>query len=120
MKTNIGSSTGKKTNLDWFNILKSHLFKCPDKLNHATPTLLNEKLKFKSGYIKALENNLIKGKVSDKWRQIKEESAKQYYDNNIYDDYGSSKKKYGGYNGYSDDVIDDAFEGDPTATWNVD
>jgi len=43
------------------------------------------------------------------------------YDN--YDDsegYGSSYEKYGGYNGWSDDAIDDAFEGDPMNTWNVD
>ena len=40
--------------------------------------------------------------------------------NNNDDDYGSSTEKYGGYNGFSDDVIDDAFEGDPEATWNVD
>lgn len=39
------------------------------------------------------------------------------YDN---DNYGSSYEKYGGYNGWSDDVIDDAFEGDPENTWNVD
>lgn len=36
------------------------------------------------------------------------------------DDYGSSGEKYGWYNGFSDDVIDDAFEGDPENTWNVD
>jgi hypothetical protein len=36
------------------------------------------------------------------------------------DDYGSSTEKYGGYNGWSDDAIDDAFEGDPMNTWNVD
>jgi hypothetical protein len=33
--------------------------------------------------------------------------------------YGSSYEKYGGYNGFSDDVIDDAFDGDPENTWNV-
>ena len=27
---------------------------------------------------------------------------------------------YGGYNGFDDDAIDDAFEGDPMNTWNVD
>ena len=32
----------------------------------------------------------------------------------------SSYQKYNGYNGWSDDVIDDAFEGDPENTWNVD
>jgi hypothetical protein len=35
-------------------------------------------------------------------------------------DYGNSYKKYGGYNGWSDDVIDDAFEGNPDLTWNFD
>lgn len=29
-------------------------------------------------------------------------------------------EKYGGYNGWSDDAIDEAFNGDPEATWNVD
>ena len=36
------------------------------------------------------------------------------------DDYGRSGEKYGWYNGWSDDAIDDAFEGDPMNTWNVD
>lgn len=36
------------------------------------------------------------------------------------EEYGSSTEKYGGYNGWSDDAIDDAFEGDPMNTWNVD
>ena len=39
---------------------------------------------------------------------------------NGWDDYGTSGEKYGYYNGYSDDVIDDAFDGCPEATWNVD
>lgn len=35
-------------------------------------------------------------------------------------DYRESKyEKYGGYDGFSDDTIDDAFEGDPSNTWNV-
>jgi hypothetical protein len=34
--------------------------------------------------------------------------------------YQSSYEKYGGYNGYDDDAIDYAFEGDPSNTWNVD
>jgi hypothetical protein len=43
----------------------------------------------------------------------------------IYDDYsyhegGRSYEEYGGYNGYDDDTIDDAFDGYPEATWNVD
>lgn len=36
------------------------------------------------------------------------------------DSYGTSGEKYGWYNGWSDDAIDDAFEGDPENTWNVD
>ena len=40
--------------------------------------------------------------------------------NSEWDNYGKSTEKYGGYNGYSDDVIDDAFDGFPEATWNVD
>lgn len=46
------------------------------------------------------------------------------FGSDVYDDYeedyGSSGEKYGWYNGFSDDVIDDAFEGDPSNTWNVD
>lgn len=30
-----------------------------------------------------------------------------------------SYAKYGGYNGYDDDAIDEAFNGDPGLTWNV-
>ena len=37
-----------------------------------------------------------------------------------WDYYGNSGEKYGWHNGYSDDVIDDAFDGCPEATWNVD
>jgi hypothetical protein len=32
----------------------------------------------------------------------------------------SHTDKYGGYNGYDDETIDDVFEGDPSNTWNVD
>ena len=34
--------------------------------------------------------------------------------------YNSRYEKYNGYNGYDDDTIDDAFDGHPEATWNVD
>ncbi len=36
------------------------------------------------------------------------------------DSYSPSYEKYNGYNGWDDDTIDNAFEGDPNATWNVD
>ena len=51
---------------------------------------------------------------------FEEEDSADFNDEDGYEDYGSSGEKYGWYNGFSDDVIDDAFEGDPEATWNVD
>ncbi len=36
------------------------------------------------------------------------------------DSYRPSYEKYNGYNDFDDDAIDNAFEGDPDATWNVD
>jgi len=41
-------------------------------------------------------------------------------DNDIDNNNRTSYSKYGGYNGWSDQAIDDAFEGDPMNTWNVD
>ncbi|MBK8143390.1 MAG: hypothetical protein IPK57_22040 [Chitinophagaceae bacterium] len=44
-----------------------------------------------------------------------------HYDRHEYDDNSRpSYEKYNGYNGFDDDTIDQAFEGDPEATWNVD
>ena len=64
-------------------------------------------------------------------RQVVENSSKKISvvdDNNNddwNDDYGSHYGKYAGtyaqdIAGFSDDVIDDAFEGDPDAYWNID
>lgn len=36
------------------------------------------------------------------------------------DDFEQHYEQYNGYNGWSDEEIDTAFEGDPEATWNVD
>lgn len=49
-----------------------------------------------------------------------EEMGDEEDDYDAGDEYGSSGEKYGWYHGYSDDAIDDAFEGDPENTWNVD
>lgn len=74
------------------------------------------------------EKMIVKSEVRNAW-QIKENEMNIYVlENegvgNDYsawdDDYGRSGEKYGWYNGWSDDVIDDAFDGDPEATWNVD
>lgn len=52
-----------------------------------------------------------------------------YFDEDIYDGYDDSYgSHYGEYEGsyaqdvmgYSDDVINDAFDGDPDAYWNID
>ena len=40
-----------------------------------------------------------------------------YYEEN---DDNISFSKYGGYKGYDDETIDEAFDGDPSLTWNVD
>lgn len=40
--------------------------------------------------------------------------------NEIGNNLDSKYEKYGGYNGYDDETIDEAFEGDPSNTWNVD
>ena len=47
----------------------------------------------------------------------KKEAISNDYD---YSESESRYEKYNGYNGYDDDTIDDAFDGHPEATWNVD
>ena len=55
-----------------------------------------------------------------KMNKIETETEADLDDFDDDDDYGSSGEKYGWYNGWSDDAIDEAFEGDPMNTWNVD
>ena len=43
----------------------------------------------------------------------------EYYSCGYYDDDGRYSK-YGEYNGYDDQTIGEAFEGDPSLTWNID
>jgi hypothetical protein len=59
------------------------------------------------------EKSLIKNKENSNYinQDLKD-------NNHTYDE--SSYHKYGEYNGYDDDTIDSAFDGDPTNTWNVD
>lgn len=47
------------------------------------------------------------------WKWDKQTGSSSYYD------YGNTYDKYNGYDGYSDDAIDDAFEGDPSNTWGL-
>lgn len=44
-----------------------------------------------------------------------------YYDDNQFDDEEDlGRSKYGGYNGWDDNTIDEAFDGNPELTWNID
>jgi hypothetical protein len=43
---------------------------------------------------------------------------RRYFDDD--NDCGGSNSQYGGYNDWDDDTINSAFDGDPSATWNVD
>ena len=56
---------------------------------------------------------------------VKDQESDSLSNNYCIDDYGSSYGEYAGsyaqdVEGYSDDVIDDAFDGDPEAYWNID
>lgn len=72
--------------------------------------------------------NLKKQSISANLGYYYKLTIKEYIKPKVYnfdmepDNYGyeSSYEKYGGYNGYDDDTIDSAFEGDPSNTWNVD
>ena len=57
--------------------------------------------------------------ISDKMPESKESNF--YSDESYYeDDYDDSSSKYGDYNGWDDDTIDEAFDGNPELTWNID
>lgn len=80
---------------------------------------------------KRVTTKVVKGNVAKNvvLSEILGKDEAQEYDcslNNYYDDdYGTSYGEYAGSyaqdaEGYSDDVIDDAFDGDPDAYWNID
>lgn len=51
----------------------------------------------------------------------KENRSSVYYDDNQFDDEEDlGRSKYGGYNGWDDNTIDEAFDGNPELTWNID
>lgn len=58
--------------------------------------------------------------IYDRIPEAKERSSYDDYDYSR-DDYDDGPySKYGGYNGWDDDTIDEAFDGNPELTWNVD
>jgi hypothetical protein len=66
------------------------------------------------------EAKLIQKRKQLEWESQFEESFENNDYHDPFEDYGRSGEEYGWYNGFSDDVINDAFDGDPEATWNVD
>jgi len=72
-------------------------------------------------YYRALELNLVKKAIIEKWQEFEDDDDHTSYRD--YDDYDydePSYSKYGGAYGYDDDTIDSAFEGDPENYWNID
>ncbi len=62
------------------------------------------------------EHDYIPDEVYEKLNDNNIESNNDFF----FDDDHKSYSKYNGYNGWDDDTIDSAFEGDPMNTWNVD
>jgi tetratricopeptide (TPR) repeat protein len=56
------------------------------------------------------------GKVYLEYEIISDNAFEKSEDSEEEHEYGSSNEKYGGYNDFSDDVIDDAFDGNPMNT----
>lgn len=81
-------------------------------------TFANEGKQGINAYLASLEKIMKQTSKDD--NEEYDDNDSDNYENDYDDNYGSSYEKYGGYNGYDDDTIDDAFEGDPMNTWNVD
>ena len=58
--------------------------------------------------------------MSDRIPKAKEKSSYDDYDYYRDDDDEGPYSKYGGYNGWDDNTIDEAFDGNPELTWNID
>ena len=97
-----------ETNLDHFHLsFDTYDFMCQQYSNQVTDTL--------SSMWKKKQNQYV---VLNKSNELVISDFNELYSH--HDNYGQSSEKYGWYNGWSDDAIDDAFEGDPENTWNVD
>lgn len=83
-----------------------------------------EKSRIYPDFIKAYLDIYSKDYELQWWRirNKRKKKGTKFYDSDYSDDfeYYSRYEKYNGYNGYDDDTIDDAFDGFPEATWNVD
>jgi hypothetical protein len=65
-------------------------------------------------------NKKVHEEAKEYYRNKEQEAPTNSNEGNRVKVYGSSNEKYGGHNGYNDDDIDEVFDGDPTATWNID
>lgn len=82
---------------------------------------------FKEEYVdKRTDNNVQFEKpsivLSDRIPEPKERNSYDYGYDSYYDDDDDDGpySKYGGYNGWDDNTIDEAFDGNPELTWNID
>lgn len=74
---------------------------------------------FEDGQAKLVKEDLVYvfNKAGEQIDSHMKSSDNDYFD---YDDDGPSYSKYGGYNGWDDNTIDEAFDGNPELTWNID
>jgi hypothetical protein len=100
--------------ISWCLINLDHFYLSEETLEEIKRQIPNFKL---SG-----EASKFQKKKELEWEAIieAENTDSEDYYHDPYEDYGSSGEVFGWYNGWSDDAIYDAFEGDPDATWNVD
>ena len=83
------------------------------KNNYTNP--LGKKIVLDSCKAVVLDNKSVEEAVNMFKSDRKDNRLIDNDDDNIH-----SYEKYGGYNDFDDDTIDDAFEGYPELTWNVD
>lgn len=100
------------TYISWCMINLEHFFISDEDLAEIFEAIPNFRLSF--------EASQRQQEKQQSWDSYYSEPEDHYDFNDPYEDYGSSGKVFGWYNGWSDDAIYDAFEGDPEATWNVD
>ena len=106
-------------------ILKSDINKWnPNYIQHMGYTIQYFELFADGSLVKLQDDWKVFCPKDHKWFPFNFKSKNGLVDE-IYDGYyyrkgGRSYEEYGGYNGYDDDTIDDAFDGYLEATWNVD
>jgi hypothetical protein len=95
--------------INWCLINLDHFVVSDDTIEEIQKSILEFKLSDLAEQVRLQKIHTLESEIEDDLDD---------FDND--DDYGNSGEKYGFYNGWSDDAIDDAFEGDPMNTWNVD